>query len=247
MTNTTEQKKTMFISGKDLVAYAPVNLTIGTANVDFGTLYMFDNDRGKEHNWVHPADFRVHLRTFANVEVAITDDSRRVFLAGTQFWSEEDTYSIYSSELDVTITAPHGFEINIDEVAPAISKLLNARNIIDTAKEGNAGGNLNDDDGLHVYITVVSTRYCTDYTLFENIDSTSVKFAACDRSDLGKIDGTGYQKDDFRASFRCFMDLHHMWIYLRVLLGYTYPYVTVFNIGDSTLEWTGTPWDNDAE
>ena len=240
MASTNEQKKTMFIPGEDLVAYAPVNLTIGTANSDFGTLYMFDNNRGKQHNRVHPANFRVHLRTFANVEVAITDASRHVFLAGTQFWSKEDTYSIYSSELDVTITAPHGFEINIDEVAPAISKLLKARDIIDFAKEGDVAGNLNDDDGLHVYITVVSTNYNVNYTLFEDIASTSVKFAACDRGELGKINGTGYQKDEFRANFTCFMDLHHMWIYLRVLLGYTYPYVTVFNIGSSTEEWSST-------
>lgn len=242
MTNTIE-KKSMFTAGKNLVAYAPMNLSIETTNTEFVTVYMFDDDHGKQHNRVHPDNFRVHLRTFANVEVAITDASRHVFLAGTQFWSEVDTYSIYNADLDVTITAPNDFEINIDEVAPAIIKLLYAKNIINAAKEGTFGYKLTDDDGLHVYITVVSDCYCTDCTLFEEIDSTSVKFAACHRSDLGKIDGTGYQKDDFAASFQCFMDLHHMWIYLRALLGYTYPDVTVFNIGDSTLEWTGAPWN----
>lgn len=247
MAKTNEQKKTTFTVCKDLVAYAPMDLPIGTACANFSTFYEFNGHNCKQHFRVHPECFRVHLRTFTNVEVAITDASRRVFLAGTQFWSEMDTYSIYNSDLDVTITAPHGFEINIDEVAPAIRKLLNARNIIDTAKEGNAGGNLTDDDGLHVYITVVSTRYCSNCTLFEDINSTSVKFAACDPGELGKINGTGYQKDDFAASFRCFMDLHHMWIYLRVLLGYTYPYVAVFNIRSSTEEWSSIFLDYDAE
>lgn len=246
MTKTTEQK-TMFTAGKNLVAYAPVNLPIGTACANFANLYMFDENYGKQHNRAHPMHFRVHLRTFANVEVAITDDPRRVFLAGTQFWSEVDTYSIYNSDLDVTIIAPHEFEINIDEVAPAINKLMNARNIIDNAKEGNVGGNLNDDDGLHVYITAIYTQFFPKCTIFEDLESTSVKFALCNRSELGKIDGTGYQQDEFKAHFRSFMELHHMWIYLRVLLGYTYPYVSVFDIEGSTGEWSSISLDYDAE
>ncbi len=238
------EQQNYFTVGKDMVAYAPFNLSIGTKCTDFSTLYLLSNDFGKEHFRVNPDGFRVHFRVFLNdVEVALTDEPRHVFVAGTQFWSEEDTYSVHDSELDVTITAPHGYDITIDGMSAAIKKLLSARSIIDSEVPDNHLV----DDGLQVFITVVSKNYCTDYTLFESNDTASVVFAACDRSDLGKIDGDGYQKDEFRASFNRFMDLHHMWIYLKVLLGYECPYVTVFNIGDSSTEWFSTPVGNDAK
>lgn len=241
---TTNQQKEHIV-GQDLVAFAPINRPVGT---EFSTLYMYAANRGKEHFRAHPSIHRVHLRIFKNsVEVAITDDPRHVFVAGTQFWNEADTYTIYNSELDVTITAPHGFAINTEELTPVVKKLLNARSIIDSAGKGNVSGNLSEDDDLRVLITVVSKNYSPNCTLFENPDDTSVTFAVCNRSDLGKIDDNGYQKENFKFSFNRLMDLHHMWIYTRILLGYEYPYVTVFNIGGSTVEWSGIPDDNDAE
>ncbi len=239
-----ENQQKGYIAGQDLVAFAPISRPTGT---EFSTLYMYAPERGKEHFRAHPGSHCVHLRIFLNdVEVAITDDPRHVYVAGTQFWLEGDTYSIYNEELDVTITAPHGFYINIELLTPAINKLLTARNIIDSAKLGNISDNHFEDDGLQVLITVVSENYSPNYTLFECPGTTSVVVAQCRRGDLGKIDGNGYQKDDFKASFDRLMDLHHMWIYVRVLLGYDYPYVTNFKIGDSTVEWSGISEENNA-
>lgn len=247
-TENQKTEKTVFIAGKHLVADAPIDLPVGTAATpEFHNLYMVAEGVGKWHLRVHPKNFRVHLRIFGSAEIAICDDPQRVFIAGTQFWSEMDTYSVYVPELDVTVTAPHGYDVNIDDVAPAIKKLKDARTIIDSAKEGKPYGTIATDDDLRVLITVVSEHYVPDYTLFESPNNTYVTFAKCNRGDMGKIDGTGYQKYEFKGSFQRIMDLHHMWIYLRVLLGYEYPYTTVFNIGDSTVEWSGVPEDNDAE
>ena len=229
----------VLIPGQHLLAYVPVEIPAGVDIREFVTAYMYAAYRGKEHFRVNPDSFRVHFRVFVGPnEVAMTDNSQRVYIAGTQFWSEEDTYSIYNHDLDVTITAPHGFFINIDELKPAIQKLQNARKSVDL--KSNVYGNYSDDDGLRLLITVVSTRYCIDFTLFESQDGTSVIFAGCNRrNSLGKINGDGLQRDDFLLSFECFMDLYHMWIYVKNLLGINFPKRTVFNIGDSTIEWSG--------
>ena len=230
------------IFGQHLVAYAPSERP---KDAKFPALYMYAENHGKEQFQVHPKNHRTHLRVFVNdVEVAITDDPRHVFVASTQFWNKKDTDSIYDSELDVTITAPKGFNINSEELASAIKKLLKARNIIDSAVNGEFSDDKLEDDGLQVLITVVSKNYCPNYTFFEQPGTTSVVFAKCRREDMGKINGDGCQVDDFKASFHRFMDLHHMWIYLRVLLGYNYPRVTVFNIKNCNTEWTGTPEDD---
>lgn len=238
--------KKELIPGEALVALAPVNLTIGTACPNFSTCYSLSANRGKEHLRVRPNDFRVHLRCFVNgMEVAITDDPKRVFVASTQFWSEMDIYSIYNKEMDVTISAPHGFNLNVEDLMPAVQKLQKARELIDSAQEETQYEPISDDDGLHVLITVVSKKYSSACTLFENPEDSSVTFAsAYDRIHLGKAFGNGFQRDDFAFNFRQLMDLHHMWIYLRVLLGYDYPYVTIFDIGDSNITWTGIPEEN---
>lgn len=223
-----------------LVVTEPYVLTPGNLNKEFAIICEYCQGRGKYHLRAHHGNDRIHLRIFKDdTEFALTDDNRHVFVCGTQFWDKKDTYSINVPELNITMTAPHGFDIEIEELTPVVNKLIQARSIIDSAKNGIASGTINDDDGLHVLITVVSHQYPLECTIFENPGNDTVTFAAFDRSNLGKINGNGYERDDFSASFKAFQETVHLWLYLRNLLGYAVPFVSTFDIGGDCTEWPG--------